>query len=180
MKKLISLFIGAIILVSLAGCSSKKYETSDKDNRLAIENEAGSDNTADKKNEGSNIEDKKPGTVEAKPIVTIEELPVKITILEPDSIGTRYMEATYTNNSKYTIQGINITILLKDKNEKTYLSTYNIVQPGETSPKFETFAPETGNVEDYEYLVYDISVAKEDGEVVHLTYDVQTDKYTWF
>ena len=180
MKKLISLFIGGIILVSLAGCSSKEYDTSDENNISAIEDEAGSDKIADKKKEDSKIEDEKTDAEEEKPIVTIEELPVKITILEPNSIGTRYMEATYTNNSKYTIQGINITILLKDKNEKTYLSTYNIVQPGETSPKFETFAPETGNVEDYEYLVYDISVAKEDGEVVHLTYDVQTDKYTWF
>jgi len=69
---------------------------------------------------------------------------------------------------------------LKDKNEKTYLSTYDTVLPGETSPKFVTFAPDTGKKEDMEYLMYEIIVAKEDGTTVHLTYDVKTEKYTWF
>ncbi len=52
--------------------------------------------------------------------------------------------------------------------------------PGETSPKFVTFAPDTGKKEDMEYLMYEIIVAKEDGTTVHLTYDVKTEKYTWF
>lgn len=180
MKKLIILFVCGIILVSLVGCNSNENETRDENNNAAVESKAEEDKTEDKINEETNIADKNSETIKNNPIVTIEELPVQVTILEPNSIGTRYMEATYTNNSKYTIQGLNITILLKDKNEKTYLSTYDTVLPGETSPKFETFAPETGKVQDYEYLVYEITVAKEDGTIVHLSYDVKTDKYTWF
>lgn len=175
MKKLIILFVCGIILVSLVGCNSNENEIRDENNNTAVESKA-----EDKIDKETNIADKQSETKKNNPIVTIEELPVQVTILEPNSIGTRYMEATYTNNSKYTIQGLNITILLKDKNEKTYLSTYDTVLPGETSPKFETFAPETGKVQDYEYLVYEITVAKEDGTIVHLSYDVKTDKYTWF
>lgn len=39
-------------------------------------------------------------------------------------------------------------ILLKDKNEKTYLSNYDTVLPGETSPNFKCFGPDTGNIDD--------------------------------
>ncbi len=111
------------------------------------------------------------------PLVKINELPIKIDILNPDSIGTRFMKATYTNNSNYTIKGFNVTVLLKDSNEKTYLSTYDTVLKGETSPIFSTFAPASGDLDDMEILKYDMTIIKEDGTKVYLQYDVKLDSY---
>ncbi len=50
---------------------------------------------------------------------------------------------------------------------------------GETSPKFEIFAPETGNKEDMEYLSYDITLVKEDGTTVYIEYDAKLKTYKW-
>jgi hypothetical protein len=111
------------------------------------------------------------------PMIKINQIPKQINILKPDSTGTRYMEATYTNNSGYTIQGMNITVLLKDSNEKTYLSTYDSVLKGEISPKFKTFAPNSGSMDDLEILKYDIVAIKEDGTKVYIEYDVKLDIY---
>ena len=74
----------------------------------------------DQKTNTASINDK-GGVIDVQPgvsTVTVEELPYTITILEPDSIGNRYMEATYTNNSKYPITGMSLTVLLKDKTRK--------------------------------------------------------------
>lgn len=114
------------------------------------------------------------------PLVIVEELPLEITILKPDSIGTRYMEATYKNNSNYAIKGFSATVLLKDKNEKTYLSNYDTILPGETSAIFDTFAPDTGFMTDIEILEYDITVVKEDGTKIYITYDAKLKIYNWY
>lgn len=112
--------------------------------------------------------------------VRIEELPVHINIKKPDSIGTVYMEATYKNNSNKNIVGYQITVLLKDTNEKTYLSNFDTILPGETSPKFETFGPKTRNKEDMLLLKYDITILNDDGEKTYLTYDTKLKNYEWF
>ena len=98
-------------------------------------------------------------------------------MLEPDSLGTRYMEATFTNNSNYIVTGYSLTVLLKDENEKTYLSVYDTVKPGETSPKFESFAPESGEEDDMEVLEYELTIQGEDGTEYFVNYDVKLDKY---
>ncbi len=46
-----------------------------------------------------------------------DDIMMDITILEPNSIGTVYMEATYTNNSKYPITSYTAKVLLKDTNK---------------------------------------------------------------
>jgi ABC-type Fe3+-hydroxamate transport system substrate-binding protein len=161
MKKLLMAIIAGTLLLSLVGCGGNK----------TVDNN--SENNVNAQVEGENEEKEQPP-------VTIEEVPMNLTILEPDSIGNRYMEATFTNNSKYAIKGFNVTVLLKDKNEKTYLGNYDTIMPGETSPKFESFAPETGNVEDIEYLQYDITVVDENGQEIYLTYDVKLKMYEWF
>lgn len=111
--------------------------------------------------------------------VKVEEVPYKITILEPDSIGTRYMEATYTNKSEYPITGMSITVLLKDKNEKTYLSNFDTVMPGETSPVFETFAPPSGEYGDIEVLKIEIRAEGKDGKTISIEYDTKLKKYDY-
>lgn len=179
MKRIPSLLITLIILIGLVGCSSRSSDDSINNSNKSEDQSTAFNKKGDKDNKNK-LEETRIDKNKMEPIVTIEELPLSIIILEPDSIGTRYLEATYTNNSKNTVQGLNITILLKDKNEKTYLSIYDTVLPGETSPKFVTFAPDTGMVDDIEYVMYEIIAAKGDGTTVHLTYDTKLEKYTWF
>lgn len=162
MRKLLITIISGLLALSLVGCGSTKK----------VEN-------AEESKPDVKVEEKKKKEKDQPP-VTLEELPMNITILEPDSIGTRYMEATFTNNSKYAIKGFSVTILLKDKNEKTYLATYDTVMSGETSPKFETFGPDTGSSDDLEYLEYQITVVDENGKEIHLTYDAKLKTYKWF
>lgn len=164
MKKLLMAIITGTLLLSLVACGEdKKVDDNSKNNANA------------------QVEEKKDEKEEKEqPPVTIEELPMNVTMLEPDSIGNRYMEATFTNNSKYVIKGFDVTVLLKDKNEKTYLTNYDTIMPGETSPKFETFAPATGNSDDMEYLSYDITIVDENGKEIYLTYDVKLKTYSWF
>lgn len=165
MKKFICLLLTAIILFCLSACGLNKKD----ENEIEVIPE-----------EISEVPEKKPNKISKEPIVKIEELPLEVKILEPDSIGTRYMEASYKNQSEYTIKGLSITVLLKDKNEKTYLAVYDSVLPGETSAKFETFAPETGKSEDYEFLTYEITVEKDEYTTIHIIYDVKTQEYNWF
>lgn len=48
--------------------------------------------------------------------ITVDQVPYNIEILEPNSIGTIWMQATYKNNTNYPITSFNIKVLLKDKN----------------------------------------------------------------
>lgn len=162
MKKILSSLLCSVLILGLVGCNSNTASKSDTASNPPVE-----------------VKEEVKKTEKEVPPVTLEELPMNITILEPDSIGQRYIEATFTNNSKYAIKGFDVTILLKDKNEKSYLSNYDTIMPGETSPKFETFAPDTGKSEDIEYLEYQISVVKEDGTTVYLTYDAKLKTYKW-
>lgn len=169
MKKLLMAIITGTLLLSLVACGEdKKVDDNSKNNANA--------QVEEKKDEKEEVKKEE----KEQPPVTIEELPMNVTMLEPDSIGNRYMEATFTNNSKYAIKGFDVTVLLKDKNEKTYLTNYDTIMPGETSPKFETFAPATGNSDDMEYLSYDITVVDENGKEIYLTYDAKLKTYSWF
>ena len=127
------------------------------------------------------ITDKPEHTLtDSEPPIQPDEFAIDITIREPDSIGTVYMEATYTNNSQYPITGLSMTILLKDINEKTYLSNYDTVLPGETSPKFDSFGPETGDPNDYEILTLDVQARMPDGKTLSIEYDFKLDEASWF
>jgi hypothetical protein len=127
------------------------------------------------------VEKEKPKEEEVKkePPLKIEQLPLDIQIKEPDSIGNIYIDATYTNNSNKNIVGYNVTVLLKDSNKTTYLMTYNTVLPGETSPKFNSFGPQTKNKEDIQILKYEITIANSDGTKTNLEYDNKLKQYKW-
>lgn len=168
MKKVIRLLLSLIILLGLSACGFIKDDNREVKPQEIIHEEV--------KNETISGENR---TVK-HPLVKIEELPIQVQILDPDSIGTRYLEAVYKNDSKYIIKGLSITVLLKDKNERTYLAIYDNVLPGDTSPKFETFAPESGKLEDCEFLIYEITVEKSEGNMVHIKYDVNGNEYNWF
>ena len=103
-----------------------------------------------------------------------------IIILEPDSIGTVYMEATYTNNSKYPITSYTAKVLLKDTNDTTYLSSFDTVMPGETSPKFETFGPDSQDPNDVEVLTLEVIARTEEGNNLYIDYDFKLGEATWW
>ena len=109
--------------------------------------------------------------------VKIENLHYDITILPPNSIGTVWMEATYTNNSSYVIKSFSLTILLKDKNEKTYLSCYDTVLPGETSSIFNSFGPTSMLSDDIEILKCSLRAIDENGDNMFIDYDYKTETY---
>ncbi|HSH36253.1 MULTISPECIES: hypothetical protein [Schnuerera] len=169
MKKIILMFI-LIISITLVGCNSGKIEERPETNT--------------KENVNDEIEEDKSEEIED---VAAEEIPIHpddimldITILEPDSIGNVYMEATFTNNSKYPITGYSAKVLLKDKNDTTYLSTYDTVMPGETSPKFESFGPETQESDDYEILTLEVTARTEDGNNLYIDYDFKLGEANWW
>lgn len=114
-----------------------------------------------------------------KGVITVDQISYELDIQEPDSIGNVYVNATYKNNTKYPITGISLTILLKDKNEKTYLLTYDTVMPGETSPIFKTFGPKTQKLEDIEVLKVEIRAENTNGKTITVDYDTKLNKYTY-
>ena len=73
------------------------------------------------------------GNKENETAVKLEDFDLDIKVLPSDSIGTVYMEVTYTNNNDETLTGYKVTIKLPNV-EKTYLSCYDTVLPGEISP----------------------------------------------
>lgn len=168
MKKIILILV-LIISITLVGCKSGKIE--DVPETIAkekVSNESGG-------NEDVSAEE----TTEEIPIHP-DDIMMDITILEPDSIGNVYMEATFTNNSKYPITSYSAKVLLKDINDTTYLSTYDTVMPGETSPKFESFGPETQDPDDYEILGLEITARTEDGNSLYIDYDFKLEEATWW
>lgn len=159
MKKIIALLCGILVLGSV-GCTA-------------------TDSNAENPNPQENVSVEEKKEEKEKSPVTIEEVPFEVTILEPDSIGQRYMQATYTNNSKYAIKNFTVAVLLKDKNETVYLGSYDTVMPGETSPNFETFGPDTGSPDDIEYIKFDIQAVDENGKDIFITYDAKLKTYSW-
>ena len=109
-----------------------------------------------------------------------DEILMDIIILEPNSIGTVYMEATYTNNSKYPITSYTAKVLLKDTNDTTYLTSFDTVMPGETSPKFETFGPDSQDPNDVEVLTLEVIARTEEGNNLYIDYDFKLGEATWW
>lgn len=109
--------------------------------------------------------------------VKISDLQFSFHILSPNSIGTVYAEATYSNHSQYTITFISLKVLLKDQNKNTYFICANTIMPGETSPIFQSFGPNTLQESDMELLECEITVIGEDGNKIFIDYDYKLDTY---
>lgn len=123
-----------------------------------------------------------PEKIEEEPEVPIyiDDLPLIISFLEPNSLGTVYLEATYKNNTEYPIVSYSMDILLKDKNEKTYLSNYDTVLPGETSPNFDSFGPDSGNIDDIEKLTLSVTALTEGNKKLYIDYDLKLGWAEWW
>lgn len=112
--------------------------------------------------------------------IYLEDLPIILSIREPNSIGTVYLDATYINKSEYPITRYFMTILLKDKNEKTYLSSHDTVLPGETSPNFDSFGPQTMDINDVEKLTLEITAKTENNKELYIEYDYKLGWAEWY
>lgn len=160
--KKIGVILAAAVVASsmLIGCNNTSTETStgqNENNKPTVQNEE-----------------------EKTPPILIEDLGLDISIRKPDSIGTVYMDAVLTNNSDKPIKQCNITVLLKDKNEKSYLTFTDTIMPKEKSSKTDTFGPNTQKKEDIEILKYDITIAGDGGNDIYLEYDPKLKQYEWF
>lgn len=159
--------IGVIVLMVIIGVAFTDVDTVTE----TTENDVEAENITNVEIDDS---DKAPGD---EPLVMVEELPYDIEIQQPNSIGTVYGIATYTNQSEYPIGSLRLTVNLKDQNDKTYYTTHDTVMPGETSPSFDSFAPETMNPEDIEILEISYRVILDDGSEQSVDYDVKLDRY---
>jgi hypothetical protein len=112
--------------------------------------------------------------------IYLDDLPIILSIREPDTIGTIYMDATYNNKSEYPIVAYTMTILLKDQNEKVRLTNFDTVLPGETSPNFYSFGPETRKIDDVEKLELSITAMTENNKKLYIDYDYKLGMAEWF
>ena len=111
--------------------------------------------------------------------ITVDQIPYNIEILEPNSIGTVWMQATYKNKTDYPLTGFTMKVLLKDKNETTYLTNYDTVLPGETSPLFDTFGPNSMKMSDIEILTIEFRAVTQDNTTLRVEYDKKLNKYDY-
>jgi len=70
----------------------------------------------------------------------------------------RYLNMTYTNNSDYPITGFSLVAKDKSDNSITYLSCYDTVMPGETSPAFHAYSSAAQSMNDFEYLKLELDI----------------------
>lgn len=99
-------------------------------------------------------------------------LPNNLTILPPDSIGTRYIEGNYLNDTPYPVLSYSLSYLDKSTGENWYLSSYDTVLSGSTSPKMNTFAPESARMSDVQFQKLTIRFKTPHGEF-YVEYDYQ-------
>lgn len=104
-------------------------------------------------------------------------LPDNLKILAPDSIGTRYIEGNFVNNTPYPILSYQLNYLDKGTGENRYLSIYDTVLVGATSPKMDTFAPESGRMSDVQMQDLTIRFKTPHGEF-YVEYDYQLNEIT--
>lgn len=153
-KKMVNIAVIAILSTgALVGCSSEENNTS-----------------TENKNNTQIVKEDKEAPVLIKELEFVDNQ-----MLEPDSIGTRYYVTKFKNNSDKIITNINIELEL-DNGETTYLSSHDVIKPGDTSAKTQCFGPSTGNLEDMKAKVINIVVIDKNKQY-YIDYDIKLDKY---
>lgn len=77
---------------------------------------------------------------------------------------------------KVTIKGIQYTYEING--EKTYLSTYDTLRPGDTSTLSECFGPKSGKKDDAKLLKPEFKFVNKDGSNTYIEYDAKLGTYT--
>lgn len=164
-KKFLGLLIVSMISVGLlAGCGNSSTNQN-------------SSNNNQKQSEQQTEQQEQENTIKETPKVTIKDIQlVDFKVRKPDSIGNIYMETKFKNNSNQIIKGIEYTYEVNG--EKTYLSTYDTLRPGDTSTLEECFGPKSGKKDDAKLLKAEFTVVNKDGSNTYIEYDAKLGTYT--
>lgn len=107
---------------------------------------------------------------------TIDQFPVTFTILPPNSIDTIWLNATYQNNSAYSVRDFNIKYRDVSTNEIHYLSSKVTILKNGNSPVFDGFGPISGKESDLEMIETNFILIKEGG-TMSVSYDHKSKTY---
>lgn len=164
-KKILSLFMLSIITISsFTGCVKLIKNSEDQTKQSVTETNKKEDM------------DKKTIDKDNKSPVKISDIElIDFKVREADSIGTIYMEAKFKNNSNQTIIGLDFTYEVDG--EKTYLTSYDTLLPGDTSTLSDTFGPISGKQEDAKFLKAQITIMNDDNTETYIEYDPKLNIY---
>lgn len=121
-----------------------------------------------------------------EPDVTLEDIELNNDgnsyIYEIDSINNCWGEFRYNNNSKYTITKLQVTSMEKKTGEKFYVTFYDSVLPGESSPVDKTILAHDVD-ESFEPDLEPLSMAytyiDDNGNYVHIYVDAKVGGYQY-
>lgn len=169
--KFICVTLFSLGVIGLIGCGS----STNNSESLNTNNASSSDNKKNNTQPNSDNQQNNTQTNE-KPATIPNQLPYKMEVLQPDSIGTVYGNLTYTNNGEYPVTYFQLIIQYTDKDgnsgAKAYFTNYDTVMPGETSPVIKTFCNSDWKALTLEYKIYD----KETQKSRRLQYDYKLEE----
>ena len=111
--------------------------------------------------------------------VKISQLPLDLSTKVGDRFGTVYVHGKFKNNTNFPIVDYSTSIISKDKNLRSHLSTSKRVLPGETSPEFKAFGPKTNTLKDVELVKTTIRMDIGNGKHGRLIYDHKLNTYNY-
>lgn len=170
-KKVLAGVLSIGVLAGLISCSSNKESVNKNFNKDTKEYTQAKENKSNKAKEVNEDE-----------LKLIEEVGIQNFEvdgrLEVDSFGTTHYKATITNNSNYVLDNITYkyTYINTDgEKDTTYLSCYDTLLQGDTSPVESSFGSDG-----MELIRVDYTLMNEDiGEKVHIVYDNKLQKYNF-
>lgn len=167
-------FIIVLCAFFIAGCSSQTAASPSPGSSVSASSTVESQSSSQ---ESSVTPSSQPS--EDEPPINLDDIVLEKWLLEPNSLGTVYMAAKYTNNTDTPIVGVSFKVHLKDSNKTTFLDNYDTVLPGETSPDFECFGPSTGNMEDAEIISCEFTLQDYDGTKTYIDFDNKLGYMKW-
>lgn len=113
------------------------------------------------------------------PQVDISQVIINYDVAKHKEFGWDIIEASYTNNTKYTINYLSIKALLNN-NEKAILVSTLEVLPGQTSPKFDTMIEKSVPKSAVKILECTFEITDDTGAELNVAYDYETGKYEFY
>lgn len=114
----------------------------------------------------------------SNPEVDISQLSIDYNIRK-DEIFDYCIEASYTNNTKYTITYLHIDIAL-DNGEQVLLIGVDDVAPGQISPKFNRSIEKAVPKSAVKFLKCTFEITDETGAELYVEYNYETKEYKFF
>lgn len=113
------------------------------------------------------------------PQIDISQLVINYDVSKDELLEWDCIKATYTNNTKYTITFLSLTMLSNDGEEITVASVDEVRQ-GETSPEFNTHIEKALSKSDIKITECAVKITDESGAELYVSYDYETDKYKFY